>query len=283
MKLLPLILVILSIDTVINLASAAPKNVQKTAPSQNLTLDNLYRKAQRKFHSGNYKEARPLFEKYLKLSKTTYYKRERLFWVIDAIGRIYLRVERNPNGAILFFERLITSDDRLTQDEEDDIGAWITAAKDWKKFGLKKQKKMSANDLFRSGKKFYEKGLSKQEFPADNSGDADFNIASTYLVLFIVSYDNSKQIGDALYMMGHIRNIMRTDPEYWNENYYLKEAIRRFPNTKLAQKSWRLLDADVRSSYSGSSGDHTPPSMVSMLNRYKKLAFQSKSQGKRKR
>ena len=250
--------------------------------TEQLKLDSIYRKAQRKFQKGNYKEARPLLEKYLEKSRKTKYKRERLFWVIDQIGRIYLRVDRNPDEAIRFFEKLILKDSRLSDDEEDDIAAWITAAKDWKKFGVKNPDNLSNRDLFKAGQNFYNRALKKQEFPADDKGDADFSIAASYLIPFIVNNDSSQNIGEALYLMGHIRHILRTDPEYWNENYYLKEAIRRYPHTRLAQKSWELLEIDVRSGYTGSSGDHTPPSMVAMLNRYKKLAFSSKKKKVRK-
>lgn len=273
MKINPLTIFILIFFLPMSGHLIAGQNVKNSVNTTQFKLDSLYRSGQREFRIGNYQKARPLLEKYLELSKTTKYKRERLFWVIDQIGRIYLKADRNPDGAIKFFENLIKNDSRLSDDEEDDIAAWIAAAKDWKKLGIKSASKMPADQLYKVGQRFYKKGLKKQQFPADSSGDADFVIASTYLIPFIIGNDSSPNIGEALYTMGHIRIILRNDPEYWNENYYLKEAIRRFPQTKLAQRSWNLMEISVRSGYSGSSGDNTPPTMLAMLKRYRQLAF----------
>ena len=60
------------------------------------TLDSTYQNAQRKFWKKNYKEALPLLERYILESRGQEYKRERLFWVIDQIGRIHIRVNRDP-------------------------------------------------------------------------------------------------------------------------------------------------------------------------------------------
>lgn len=264
MKLLLIILLMICSTTVL----AKEKSDKKI-----VILNETYRKSQREFNRKNYKKALPLLEKYLELSKIEEHKRERLFWVIDQIGRIHLRVNRNPDMAIQFFEKMILNDDRLSEAEEDDIGAWISAAKDWKKYGISNPKKLSSNKLYSEGKKYYKLGEAKLNYPADDVGNAFFSIATTYLVPFIVNYDKSPKIGEALLMMGKIRHHLRTDPEYWNDNYYLKEVIRRFPRTKLARKAWKLLDLDVRVGYTGSSGDHTPDGLVKMLDRYKKLAF----------
>jgi hypothetical protein len=73
--------------------------------------------------------------------------------------------------------------------------------------------------------------------------------------------------------MGSIRRHVIIDNLYWTENYYLKEAIRRFPHTPLAEKAWELLEEDVSFAYSGSEGTFTPHSVKTMLQQYKKLAL----------
>lgn len=246
-------------------------------------LDSTYRSAQRKFLKKNYKEALPLLEKYLSESKGRKYKRERLFWIIDQIGRIHLRINRNPDAAIKFFEKLIVKDDRLSEAEEDDIGAWIAAAKDWKKNPVKPGNISSEKKRFKKGKEYFQKGRKKLSFPADDAGNAYFSLASNYLVPFINKNDRSPEIAEALLMMGEIRVHLRTDPEYWNENFNLKEVIRRFPHTKTSQKAYLLLENDIRFGYTGSSGDNTPPSIVTMLKSYKILSGPQKkvSRGKK--
>jgi len=89
---------------------------------------------------------------------------------------------------------------------------------------------------------------------------------------FIVNFDNDERIGEVLYLMGSIRRNVRIDNLYWTENFYLKEAIRRFPHTELAIKAWEVLDEDVHFAYSGSEGDFTPPALIEMLEQYKQLA-----------
>jgi len=73
-------------------------------------------------------------------------------------------------------------------------------------------------------------------------------------------------------MMGKIRRHITLDPEYWTENFYRKEVIRRFPHTTIAQQAYQALEESVHFGYSGSGGDATPPSMGRMLKEYKSLA-----------
>lgn len=102
--------------------------------------------------------------------------------------------------------------------------------------------------------------------------DTYFHIASSHLIPFIINYDEDPRIGEALFMMGVARYNSWTDREYWSENYYLGEVIRRFPHTALAQKAYKMLEDSIRFGYSGSSGDHTPGSMVRVLKHVRRLA-----------
>ncbi len=106
----------------------------------------------------------------------------------------------------------------------------------------------------------------------DQAGAADFSIASSYLMPFLVRFDKSPSVGEALFMMGDMRRRFWTDTEYWSKNYYLTEAIRRFAGTPLAIKSYTVLEEDVRFGYSGSSGDQMPESWKLMLGELKKIA-----------
>lgn len=234
-------------------------------------LEGLYREAQREFHRKNYDAALPLLQEYVKKSKTKRYKQDRLFWVIDQIGRIYLREKRDPDGAIAWF-KVLSDDPRFRDAELHVIDGWLAGAKEWKELGQLPHDVRSADELFSRGETFYQKGLSLKKYPADDAGNAHFHIAASYLVPFIVNFDRDARIGEALYMMGDIRRHSWTDSEYWSENYYLREAIRRFPHTKLALKAYELLEKDVHFGYTGSSGDNTPESLLRVLRRYKRLA-----------
>lgn len=170
----------------------------------NSALDNLYREAQREFHKQNYDGSLPLLEKYLSESKNKKYKEERLFWVIDQIGRIYLRVKRNPDAAIKFFEKVL-KDKMLNEAHEDDLMAWLNAAKDWKKYSKMPKTVTNPDELFEIGKLFYDKANQKKSHPADDAGNAYYSIAKTYLMYFLINNEKHPKVGKALLMMGEIQ------------------------------------------------------------------------------
>jgi hypothetical protein len=79
-------------------------------------------------------------------------------------------------------------------------------------------------------------------------------------------------VGEGLLMMGEIRSYTFPDPDYWVQNFYLKEVIRRFPHTPLAVRAWERMRDEITVNYSGSGGDLTPPSVVKMVETYRQLA-----------
>ena len=254
-----------------------------TSFAKTTDLDATYREGQRLFWKKDYVSALPLLESYLKNSVGKKYKRERLFWVIDQIGRIHLRVNRNPDKAIDFFEDILRTEDRLSDAERDDVGAWVAAAKDWKRNFSKVGSQAKEKKDFETGRGYFLKGKKKLTFPADDAGNTYFTLASIYLIPFINNNDSSKNISEALLMMGEIRHHLRTDPEYWNENFYLKEVIRRFPHTNNAAKAYRLLENDIKVGYSGSAGENIPPSISEMLRTYKALSQPKNNSPQKKR
>ena len=237
-----------------------------------LSLDELYRKGQRAFHKSEYGNSLRYFQSYIKAAEPGKYRKPRLIWVIDQVGYIYLRVQMKPEEAIRFFKN-IENDERLSAAQADTITEWLGAAEEWKNEKHRPQTIQGANRLYTFGKKYFDRGVMKIDFPMDKSGNADFAIAGSYLRPFIIRFNNDKRIGDALLMMGTIKTNLRTDKGYWSENYFLKEAIRRFPGTKLAQKAWKKLDGEIRIGYTGSSGKHVPRSVENLLSEYKKLAY----------
>jgi TolA-binding protein len=252
------------------------------AKTQKTAFESTYREAQRLFHKGHYSQSVQNFEKYLDMGSKDFNKKGRLFWVIDQVGHMYLRIQNDPDGAIKFFKKY-ESDSRLNDAQQDSISEWIGVAKDWKKEKDVPQKIKESNKLFSLGKKYFERGIKKKSYPADDKGNADFAIAEAYLRPFIIGYDKDRRIGEVLLMMGRVKYNLRTDLDYWSENYYLKEAIRRFPGTKLAKEAWKKLDEDIHVGYTGSSGDHTPLSVQQMLNAYKELAYLKAPKTKRQK
>jgi len=261
----------LSIIVATNTALADSKAPPPAASADTTNINELYHEAQREFARKNYEAALPLLQRCIQRSDRESAKKQRLLNAIDQVGSIYLRVNQNPDAALQFFKKFY-NDNRLDDAELTAIEEWIGAATDWKRFGKLPSEIQSADQLYLLGLQYYNKGLDKLKFPMDKAGNADFHIASTYLVPFIVNFDTDPRIGETLYYMGSIRRHVIIDNMYWTENYYLKEAIRRFPHTDLAQQAWDLLQEDVNFAYSGSEGTFTPPSVQEMLQQYKKLA-----------
>lgn len=242
------------------------------------SFEKIYREAQREFGRKNYPEAIKLFEKFISKNKTakTKYIKSRVFWSIDLVVRTHLRVYKDADAALSFLKKM-NSIPNLSDAEDDIIQEWTSVAKEWKKLGRLPQNIKDKEDLFRLGEKYYKKGMDKIDYPADDTGNADFYIAATYLVPYVYNYDNSKNIGKALFMLGNIRFRSWNDYEYWTENYYLKEVIRRFPHSDLAKRAYKSLKEGVKAGYTGSGGDFTPPSQIKMLEVYKKLSEPMKS------
>ena len=239
----------------------------------NQEAENIYRKSQRDFKIKDYKSALKNFKLYLNKTKININDERRVFWVINKAGYIFLKIMSDPKAAINFFKHF-REDSRLTEAQQATVSEWISAAKDLQEekfnFGeIPQDRKL----LFSEGKRFFLKGISKKEFTADKRGNIELWVARRYLSPFITYFDSDPNIIEALVMMGRIQIYLKSDREYWENNFYLKEAIRRSPGTKLAKEAWEYLNADVQWGYSGSSGTHIPLSIVRMLKSFKEIAF----------
>lgn len=256
-----------------NICLASPAQ-PKSNQSQNINrqLDTIYHQAQREFRRANYPVALKLMEQYIEVSKREKITPNNLIILIDKIGFIYLRVHHNPDKAIAFFKR-IEKELSFADELDSVIEEWLGAAIEWKQFGTFPGSVKDPDELYSLGKNYFNKGSSQLRYTMDKSGNANFHIAASYLIPLIANFDNHPQIAQALLMMGKIRRHIILDSNYWTENYYLKEVIRRFPHTEVAQKAYKSLEESVHFGYTGSGGDTTPQSMTKMLRDYKTLAY----------
>jgi tetratricopeptide (TPR) repeat protein len=238
-----------------------------SSPNPKFQHEALYRSAQRDLTKKNYKRSLESFLKYIELTKKDPFHKQRLFWAIDHVSHIYLRINQNPEQAIKFFSSF-EKDKRLTDEQLDIIEEWKTVSRDWQKNNKKKIVEKNAEKIFQKGLAQYRTGIKKD----NNKGNANLSLASSYFSKLIFDHSDNKNVGRALYIMGDIKSRLRTDIDYWGENFYLKEVINRYPHTKLSWKAWERLNEDTRLGYTGSSGDNTPPEMIYMLSRYKKRA-----------
>jgi hypothetical protein len=234
--------------------------------------ESLLAKSQEQFQREDHDGALATLQRYFsKLKNVPRQKTKLRFFALAAMGRIYLQYKHDPKGAITWFER-IRHDQVLNEAEQDIVGGWIAAAKDWIALGKFPSDTSTESELFETGKRYYEAGLKKQKYTMDQAGTADFSIAQSFLIPFLVHFDKSKNGAEALFMMGDMRRRLWSDTRFWSENHYLLETIRRFPNTPLAVRAYDALKEDVEFAYSGSAGTQVPKSWENLLGVLDRLA-----------
>ncbi|HEX9814653.1 MAG TPA: hypothetical protein VGB31_06870 [Myxococcota bacterium] len=238
---------------------------------QRAQSDQLDRAVQREIERQDYTRALALLGEYLDFTRSAVHRPERVFWVIEQVGRIYLSERRDPDGALAFFTE-IRKDARLSDLDRSAIDEWISVATEWKE--ARRDTASGVRDpahLLDRGTRYYKSGSEKLEVTGVVAlANADFDIAASYLLRFAILYNQHSRIGDVLYMLGGIRHYSHSDQEYWSDNYYLKEAIRRFPHTELAERSYKLLWSDAAGAYAQNG---IPADLAERLRLYEQLAL----------
>jgi len=241
---------------------------------KNFPHEELYQSAQNNFHDKKYNDALEKFNKYLELTKNSKHAKKRIFWAIDYISRIHLRIKADPESAIKLFDEF-EKDKRLNDEQFDIIQEWKEVTKDWKK-NRKTLIVGNEDQLFNLGKKYFENGNKKSKGTNYRRSDMDYTLSKNYLLKYYFEYPEGKHIAETLYLLGVIKYRHLADRVYWSENYYLKELINRFPHSDFSWKAWEKLNEDTLMGYTGSGGDNTPPEIKKMLLRYKVLAKPAK-------
>ena len=252
-----------------HIQSVSAKQTRFSSTDRN--SQKILNQAQVEINKGSYDTALNLLVNYRKLTSKNKIQPLTAFFVIESIGRIYLRVKQDPDAAIKFFSEAL-NDKNLSDSEFDIIRAWLGRAYEWKNLGMLPKDIKDPSKLFELGKKYYEQGIKSQKYTMDVSASADFSLASNYLIPFTIYFDKDSNIGEALYMMGEIRMRSWHNNYYWTDNFYLMEVIRRFPNSELATRAYKALYEDVHFGYTGSSGDNTPESWIELLKEFKELS-----------
>ena len=247
------------------------KETSSSKIKTNKKFQDMIEKANTEIRKGSTDLALKIFIDYRK--QTSKSKKDPLtsLYVIESIGRIYLREKQDPDAAITFFSEAL-NDTNLQDSEFDIIRAWLGRAKEWKNLSMFPKNITDPKKLFELGKKYFDQGIKLQKFPMDVNASADFSLASNYLIPFTIHFDKDPNIGEALYMMGEIRRRSWHNNDYWIENFYLMEVIRRFPYTELSSRAYDALYEDVHYGYTGSSGDNTPESWIELLKTFRELS-----------
>ena len=238
------------------------------AAARAATAQESFDEAQRAYRQHDYDRALSSLEAFLKAAKPSDPRR---FGAIEQVARIHLQFKRNADEAIAFLKRIKTAT-KLTGEHRDHVEEWLATAQEWKKMGALDVHE-SADKLFTLGKQYYDKGIANAGDLDDETGAAARYIAASYLAPFVINFDTDPRLADALLMLGDIRRRSWQSDDFWTVDFYLKEAIRRFPGSQQAQRAFVMLDEDIRLRWSGSGGDRTPEYLLNMLARHRKLAY----------
>lgn len=231
-----------------------------------------YKKAIKTYKVGDFTKSIKSYKTYLENCIQLTCKTEQKLFAIDMLGTIYIRHLNDPKSINSYLKSYI----KRTQQNDailDEIEDWISASNDYLELNKLAHTLTDSKTLFFKGNSFYKKGIAMKKYPMDRSGNPILSIASSYYLQLIYNHDNHKQIGTALFRMGVIRSTLWQEKEFWSQNHYLKETIRRFPKTKIAQQAYEVLKEEIHVSYSGSSGDSTPPSQITLLKYFKDIAY----------
>jgi hypothetical protein len=247
------------------------KHVNKQTSNKKEIEISPYESGAKSYRRGSYSKSLKHYQNYLFGCRKSKCPTTKRLFSIDMIGSIYLRVRKDPSSLISFYKDY-TKKGGFNDAVQDEIDEWVNASQEWLKNKKFPHQINKPKELLTLGDYFYLRGIKKKKYPMDRSGNADLSIAASYYVPYIYEFNNKNQVGLPLLRMGIIRSTLWTDKESWTPNFYLKEAIRRFPNSAVAKKAFKTLDEEVHYSYTGSSGDSTPPSQLEMLKYFRNIA-----------
>lgn len=244
----------------------------KTELNQNSKpLPHSYVSANNSYQGGVYSKSIDFYKDYLDGCKKAECDTAKRLFAIDMLGTIYIRHMNDPETLISYYEsykKVIKLNDAVA----DEIDDWIGASQDYMSVKTLANKVSGPEKLIELGNKYFKKGQGKKKYPMDRSGNPYLSIASSYYLQYIYKFDSQKKIDEALLRMGIIRSTLWQDKNFWTQNHYLKETIRRFPGTTIAKEAYKTLEIELKASYTGSGGDFTPPSQVILLKYFKEIA-----------
>lgn len=193
---------------------------------------------------------------------------------IDSLGAIYLYFLQTPNLLIEDFNNY-KKDQSFNDAIDDEYIDWISAAEDNISAIRDPLEIKNPQFILKLGHDYYKRGMSAKKFAMDRNGNQLLLISSKYYLSYLYEYKQKKEVDIVLFNLGTIRSSLWYSPEIKSRNFYFKELIRRYPDTKIAQKAYYNLEQNIHNAYTGSSGDHTPRSQIQLLHYFKQLAFKN--------
>ncbi len=233
-----------------------------------------FRQARLDYSQRNYAQSLSELKKFINLNlndqKLFDQHQTQLLQAINWMGEILLIHLENSEQLIenfnLYQNISLENDDAF----KETLDEWLSVVSERKSFALEKPKAYDENKLLKEAMKYYQLGVSKQNYRTDPQGHAYLSVAEQYLMYFIIKHDQHPQIATALLTMGQIKSRKLDPQSRWSENFYFKEVIRRFPHSNYSLNAYQHMHEDIIQSFGGE--DNLPSSIIQMLRFYKQIA-----------
>lgn len=171
-----------------------------------------------------------------------------------------LRVKKDPARARRTLEE-VTRSAHLPAFVMDDIRGWV---KDLKDPALKPSGKRSSLD---EARRIMEKGQALIEYPTDRRGVVHYIMASGHLIDNLQKPNISKEeTAETCYLLGVTELIVGRSFWLSQADLYFEASIRADPKGLRARKAFRLLEENIVTGFTGSSGTHIPRDVQARLN-----------------
>lgn len=179
----------------------------------------------------------------------------RIRW-IEALRKylvIQTRVHPDPDKAIAALKRVLQSK-KLVRGEEREVAQWIESLDRWEREKPQKEATLKkAARLIRTGSRIQDDQIGVQ-----SSVDLLRATAVLHAALDGAKPLQGEERAEALYLLGVAYSRLPTF--FVNElpELFLKRAIRQYPGTDIAERSYQLFQTLMFTGFSGSSGLHLP-------------------------
>ena len=181
---------------------------------------------------------------------------------------IYIRVNKQPEQAIIELQRILKKNQRLTSYDQREIGEWLKSLKRWRN-----QRRVMQTSIENAEALMHDALISDQ--PLYSSVGAVELLRSTAMLHELLQHGRlpAGDVRRALYLLGMGYSKLRL--YFANElpEFYLENCIRRFPKTQEARLSYQLYRETMLLGYTGSRGTHLPDDLKLKLSELHDLAY----------
>ena len=173
-----------------------------------------------------------------------------------------LRVTDSLNRVVTFFKKIIKKDQPLVLQKS--LESWVSS--------MEKVSSIPKPWTVDTAKKMLKMGANLDEYPADQKGIVFSILASKIIRDLSESQPTAPKssLAEYQYLLG--KSELAMDPFGFKSMSYFARAIRLDPNTKTAQKAFKMYKQHLYLNFSGSSGTNIPEEQMAQLRELSKLA-----------